>query len=227
MAGIVRTNQYDWDGAERELRRALDLDTNLASAHMNLGVVRGVRRDLSGCLREVDRALALDPVSVGAVQFAGSIHLYARDYERAIQLLDHALELDRQDFRALHNLGLAHVQVGQVETGLGELERAATRSGPRRQDACLAYACCKAGKTDEARRLLEELLHPVEGERIPAVAVAGIYSVLGEKDRAVEWLERAFAERARYLMYLTWDFVFDDLRDDPRVQSLLRRMNLA
>ena len=227
MAAVVLTNRYDWDAAEIEVRKALDLDPNLASAHINLAVLLGVRGNLSGCLVEIDQALRLDPASVGAIQLAGTFHLYARDYEQAIRLLQHALELDRMDFRALHNLGLAHIQVGQLEEGLEELTRAATSSGPRRQDACLAYAYCKAGKTEEASRLLDELLHPVHGERIPAVAVAGIYNVLGETDRAVEWLERAFTERARQLMYITWDFVFDDLRDDPRFRSLLRRMNLA
>jgi len=227
LEAAVLSNRWDWDGAERELRRALDLNPNLASAHGRLAMLLMVRGNVGGGLQEVEKALSLDPASVGAAGRAGMAYLAARRYERAIELLRNALELDRMDFYSLHNLGLAHVQVGEVEKGIEELERARKQPGPRRQDACLAYAYCKAGKTEEARRLLNELLHPAEGEPIPSAAVAGVYGVLGERDKAVEWLERAYAERDQSLQFLPLDLVFDDLQDDPRVQSLVRRMNLA
>ena len=227
MEAVVLCNRYDWDGAEKELRRALDLDPNLPSAHKNLAILLGTRGDNEGCMQEADRALALDPLSVGAVQLAGTLHLYSRDYGRAIQLLRSTLELAPENAHALHNLGLAHVQVGEIENGLEELERAAARSGPLRQDACLAYGYCKAGKPEEARRLLSDLLHPKDGERIPTTAVAGIYAALGENDKAVDWLEKAYVERARYLIYVPHDFVFDNLRHDPRFRSFLHKMNLA
>lgn len=227
LQALVLSSRYDWAGEEQELRRAIDLNPNLAAAHYHLAAVLSMLGDREESTREATRAVELDPLSIDTLRIAGSHYLYARDYEKALRMFEGLVDLDPLDSHSLHNLGLTHLQLGQIEKGLEELERAATDFGPRMQDACLAYGYVKAGRPEEARRLLGQLLRPKEGERTPPVAVAGIYAVLGEKERALEWLERAYNERSASVAYVATDFVFEGLRDEPGYRAFLEKLHLA
>jgi tetratricopeptide (TPR) repeat protein len=156
---------------------------------------------------------------------SGSV-LYAGQYDKAIQHLKNAVELDPKHSAYLTNLGLAHIQNGMIQEGLEEVKRAAEgSSSPSYPD--LAYAYVKAGKPEEARGLLARLFQSSEGGRAHPVAIGGIYAALGEREKALEWLERAFEEHSAYPVGINSDFVFESVQDDPRFQSLLKKMNLA
>ena len=89
----------------------------------------------------------------------------------------------------------------------------------------MAWAYVKAQRPEEAKKLLAKL-DPEQNESVSATAIAGIYAVLGEKDKAIEWLERAYDERSGYLAVVNGDFVFENLRDEPRYQALIEKMGL-
>jgi Flp pilus assembly protein TadD len=91
----------------------------------------------------------------------------------------------------------------------------------------LAYAYVKAGKPGDARRLLDELLRPGKGNYVPPTRVAGIYAVLDEKEKALEWLERAYEQRSGYLVSIKNDFVFENIWNEPRFLALLKKINLG
>jgi adenylate cyclase len=223
---IALLNRYDFAGRDKELTRALELNPNLAHAHLLRSEDFAFRRMWDDSLREVEKALELDPLSARTEGWAGTRYLYAGQYDKAIQHLKNAVELDPKNSAALSNLGLAHIQKGMIQEGLEEVKRAAEgSSSPCYPD--LAYAYVKAGKPEEARGLLPKLFQSSEGGRAHPVAIGGVYAALGEKEKALEWLERAFEDRRAYLVSIRDDFVFESVRGDPRFQSLLQKMNLA
>jgi adenylate cyclase len=219
-------NKYDFAGRNKELTRALELNPNLAHAHLLRSEDFAFRREWDDALREIEKALELDPLSARTEGWAGTRYLYAGQYDKAIQHLKNAIELDPKVFASLTNLGLAHIQSGMIQEGLEEVKRAAAgSSSPSYPD--LAYAYVKAGRPEEARKLLASLFQSREAGRAHAVAIGGVYAVLGEREKAFEWLERAFEEHSAYLVAINSDFVFESLQDDPRLRSLLKKMNLA
>jgi tetratricopeptide (TPR) repeat protein len=203
----------------------VELDPNLVDAHRMLASEYAFRGKWDDALREGETMLDLDPLSVRTAGSVGTLYLYAKQYDKAIQHLDEAVELDPKNSFWLGNLGLAHIQIGMLEVGLEEVKRAAETSG--RPSADLAYAYVKAGKTDEARKLLAKLLQSSDAGRTHSVVIGGIYASLGEKQKAMDWLERAYDEQSGYLSAVGHDFVFEGLQDDPRFQSLLKKMNLG
>ena len=116
---------------------------------------------------------------------------------------------------------------GQLESALAALERAVAFGGERRYRlASLAYACARAGRVERARELLSSLMAEDEGSYVPPSRIAAVLLALGERSRALDWLERAFAERDNWLVFLAVAPEFDELRQEPRFAALIRQMSL-
>jgi tetratricopeptide (TPR) repeat protein len=176
-------------------------------------------------LGEVEKALELDPLSVETSGTAGTWHLYAGQYEKAVKHLEDAVELDPGNSFYLDNLGLAHIQKGMVDDGLAMVKRAFEMSHTPMLYRDLAWAYVKGHKPDEAKKLLTEL-EAEESKPTSGTAIAGVYAVLGEKEKAMEMLERARDEGSSYLVWVNTDFVFENLWDEPRFQALVEKMGL-
>jgi len=120
--------------------------------------------------------------------------------------------------------------MGLVDQGLEEVKSAVISSGIPTSYADLAYAYVKAGKPEEARKLLEELLRNSQsesnGRRVSPTTIAAIYAVLHEKAKAMDWLEKAYEQRSGYLPAVASDSVFESLHEDPRFQALLEKTGL-
>lgn len=224
--GMASLSRYDFVGRERELRRAIELKPSFAEAHAVLAATFAFLARWDECISEVEKSLELDPLSVNTSGQAGTWYLYAGQFDKAVRHLKDALELDPQNSFYLDNLGLAYVQKGMVEEGLSMAKRAAEMSGTPEADADLAFAYVKAGKQQEARKVLANLLEPGEGRLVSPTAVAGAYATLGEKQKALDLLERAYEEGSGYLPSIGVDFVFENLRDEPRFKMLLGKMGL-
>jgi TolB-like protein/Tfp pilus assembly protein PilF len=213
---------YDFESQERELKRAIELNPNLAAAHMFLANYYASVSQWKEGLREAEKALELDPLSASTLGSAGTWYLYAGQYEKAIKHLKDAMEMEPTASFWIDNLGLAHIQMGKVEEGLAMVKRAAEMSGTFTQySGDLAWAYMKAEKLEEVRKLLTEL---EAEESKDAIATAGVYAVLGEKEKAMEWLEKAYDDRVGYLATIDRDFVFENLRDEPRYQALIEKI---
>ena len=167
----------------------------------------------------------MDPFSVQTSTMAGTVYLYSGQSDKAIKHFQDALDLDPSNTLSLDNLGLAHIQKGLIEEGLEEVKRAFDKGFSFGSD--LAYAYVKAGKVQEARLLLAQCQRPEKGKHVPPTIVAGIYAVLGEKERALEWLERAYNEHSGYLPWLKADFVFESIRNEPRFLAIAKKMGLG
>ena len=221
--------EYDWDfrGGEIEIRNAIELNPSLAEAHLQLGtVLLFAKREKNEALREIERALELDPLSSGTCATAGTDLLYSGHFDEAIKQLRNALEIDPNGSLARGNLGLAYVQKGMFQEGVGELETAVKAAGHNgRHD--LAYAYTKAGKPEEARKILSEMLDEQKKNEGSLSMIAGIYSCLGEKEKALGMLEKAVEEHSPYAMAIGVDFIFDNIRDEPRFQALLSKIGIS
>ena len=162
-------------------------------------------------------------------------------YDEAITQLQEVLHLSPNEPRALSRLGWSYVQKGMFGQAIREMERAVTLSPDNIEHSwMLGHAYAAAGKPAEARRILEDLhalakkryvlpygdLHALGKKRyVLPYGFALIHIGLGENEEALEWLERAYQDRIGWMAFLQVGPRFDPLRDDPRFQDLLRRMN--
>ena len=226
LGSVIRNLEWNYEGAEKEFRKVIELNPNLAEAHSRLAVLLAQEAKFDEAIREVRRALELDPMSADTSSVAGMLYLYSRQYDEAIALLTNATELD-PNTAAPHNLGLALVQKGNIEEGIKLIKKAVKTEQSAEDKMELAYAYTRAGNTEEARKILSELLEGSKENPGWAAAIAGVYASLGEKDKAIEWLEIAYEEHSGFLAgHLRADFIFDPLRSDPKFVALLKKIGL-
>jgi len=225
--GYVKDSYYwDWPGAEREFKRAIELNPNYATAHHwysdHLEIVG--RHDEA--IAEIKRAQQLDPLSLTINAVAGLRFHTARRYDQAVEQLRKTLEMD-PGFAVAHGwLGQAYEQKGQYEDAIAEHEKAREGlPGTAYALAALGHAYAAAGKRNEALRILTDLNERRKTTYVSPYAIGVIHVGLGQEDRALEWLERAYEDRDSWLSWLKADPRLDPLRSDPRFQDLLRRMN--
>ena len=149
----------------------------------------------------------------------------ARRYDEAVAELQKALELESNREAPHAYLGQAYLQKEMYEEAIVEFQKAVALSGVLGSQANTAHAYAVAGKRDEARKMLKHILAASKKQFVSPVKIALVYVGLQEHDTAFEWLEKAFQSRDARCVYLKMDPRFDPLRNDPRSQSLLRRMN--
>jgi adenylate cyclase len=226
LGSVLLNHKWDFRGAEIEYTRALELSPNLADGHLELAILLiFVRRFDEGVL-EIERALELDPLSASTCSWAGTFLFVSHRYDEAIEVLGNVIELYPNSALAHDNLGQSYVYKGMFDKGISEIKRSIAISGGNdvMQKNDLADAYVRAGKMDEARNVLADLLKMKEQGFGSETAIAGVYVSLGEKDKAIEWLQRAYERHIGYLVFINCDPTFDDLRPDPRFQSLLKKI---
>ncbi|HXW06945.1 MAG TPA: protein kinase [Vicinamibacterales bacterium] len=226
LAFVMQNHDWDWSGAEREYRRAFELNPSYAQAHQwRAFLLLGVGRT-DEALAEIDTARKLDPLSPRISSNVGLMHYYARDYDRAIQELRATLELDPIGSRWF--LGWAYVQKGMHEEAISvSLERSELLEEQGTSLADLAYAYAAGGQERLARRTLERIARQSKAGYVPPDAVAAVHVALGESERALALLEDAVGHRNVMFYWLKVDPRFDPLRAEPRFRQLLVRMGLT
>jgi tetratricopeptide (TPR) repeat protein len=175
-------------------------------------------------IREAKRAQEIDPLSLFNNSSIGFVLYLARQYDQAIAAAIKTLELDRSFAVAHMIIGLAYLQKKMYEESISELQKAKNHPDSR---ALLGYAYAVAGKRSKAREILAELEKLSTQKYVASAPVAIIYIGLGEKDQALERLEKAYDEGLWEMGMLKVLPLFDPLRSDPRFTVLLRRVNLT
>jgi tetratricopeptide (TPR) repeat protein len=214
---------FDWLAADREFKRAFELNPNYATAHewygehlLNIG-------HAEAAIVEEERARELDPLSLIVNYSLGRAHIYARHHDRGIEQCRKTLELGPNFAPAHWCIGLGYAGKEMYEQAIAEFHNAqALGEGPPALGA-LGYAYGRAGHTKQARTVLRQLTKPSQREYPSPYEIALVYAGLGEKERAFQWLNRAYQERD--LMPLI-DPLLDKLRPDARFQELMRRVSL-
>ena len=225
MGYLKALRDFDWAGAERGFKRALELSPSAADVYDLYGRLCAAVERYDESIALLLRAHELDPLA-HRVDIATAL-IRAGRYDEAIARAKYAVELDPFD-RARATLGWAYFLSGQQDEGLAELERAVAIS-PRGTIwlAQLGEAYALAGQAAKAREILGALETRSQTEYVSPYHFAYLYTGLGEADRAIDLLERAVAERAGPAYAIKGSFLFAPLRTHPRFQALLRRMNLG
>ena len=220
---------WDWSVAQQEFKRAIELDPNDAHAHHAYAGYLSALRRFDEAHSEMQRAVELDPLAVLANSNLGSIYWSSHDFDRAIQQLNRALEIDPNFPDAHFNLGLVYESLGKYEQALTEFEKYKTLSrngNVLMAKAALAHLYAVQGRRADALRLLEEVKAAHKRGDLLSYSIALVYVGLGDKDRAFQWLQNAFAEHDDDLLDLNDDPRVEPLHSDPRFQALARRVGL-
>ncbi len=228
LRGAIRQDQGDWPEAEEEFKRAIELNPNGKGVHWYYARYLSAIGRNDEAIAEAKRGLEIDPLSVNRVAIVAYYYLDARQYDQAIQLFRKAIEMDPNSVWAHGSLARAFVQKGMYQEAIKELELAKALNPQLRPrfEAALAYAYAVSGKKAEAQKILAELQERAKQSPVPHVHFAVVYAGLGEKDRAFEWLEKAYEDRTGPPL-LAIDLMLDSLRSDPRFGDLARRKGLA
>src|SRR5882724_1085788 len=227
LAGIFKIYDWDWAAAEREYKRAIELNPNYATGRRMYAAFLAAVGRAEEAMRESRLALELDPFSlVISMEIAWNYYM-ARDYKRAAEEALRTLELEPQFPAAQSTLGLAYEQERRYDEAIATLEkvRDATDGHPATLSA-LAHALASAGRIEEACALIDRLTDLSARQYISPVWIAVAYAGVGKTAAAFEELEKAFEQHDVTLVWLARDPRLDNLRHEPRFKELLRRINL-
>jgi TolB-like protein/DNA-binding winged helix-turn-helix (wHTH) protein/Tfp pilus assembly protein PilF len=226
LAVIVQNYDLDWPTAEREYQRAIALNPNYATAHQWYAEHLGYRGRFDEAFRESERARHLDPLSLIIGADNAILLYYSRQYDRSVDKFQAVLEMD-PTFTHADQVVLPYLEKGMFAEALARIDRLKrTYSDQPVLWSDLAYINGRSGRQEQARRAVEKLKQLYRPEQDPKLFVLA-YLGLGDKEQAIAWLERAYAQHSNELTTLKVDPAYDPLRGDPRFQELLHRVGLT
>ena len=226
-SAVTYKKLWHWAEAEKEYKRAIDLNPNYPSVHHWFAIYLYARGQFDDAMREIKRAQELDPLSPVISVNVAIIYLLKNDLNSAIEQCKRIIELDPGYPAAREQLGWAYLKQRRYEEATAEFQRAVELSGRAGTYlSSLGYCYAVNGRRAEALAILKELEERYAGRKAIAKDLAGVYAGLGEKDQAFAWLEKSLEQRSGELPYITTHFHFEDLRSDPRYAALVRRMGL-
>jgi TolB-like protein len=226
LAGIRAWVEWDWEGAETEYRRAIELNPNYPDPRAYYSHFLYMMKRPEEAMEQIERALELDPFNALFRAIYGMDLMYARRYDDAIALLRETLRTAPNDPVALSTLRSAFHQKHMYEEALEIWKTSYAAKGDREAEEALARGFTEAGYSGALSRVAETLAARSRTTYVTPWQIGTLYTRAGKNDEALEWLEKAYEAHDGNMPYLSVDPIFDGLRDDPRFQDLLRRMNL-
>jgi TolB-like protein/DNA-binding winged helix-turn-helix (wHTH) protein/tetratricopeptide (TPR) repeat protein len=228
LALIKSSYDWDWSGADKEIRRAIELNPSYADAHRLHAEVLWQTGRINEAIAETKLTLELDPLSLDNNDTLGLEFFLARQYDQAIEQESRVLELDPNFIEAYYFRGVAYLKKSMYKEGMTDFQRAVKISpGDTLALTGLGYGYAVTGRGAEAQKVLDKFNELSKEKYISAVFMAKIYAGLREKEKAFEWLEKAYEDRSIISVgYIKTNPMFDPLRSDPRFADLLRRTNL-
>ena len=225
--GNVLTYSWNWDAAEREFRRSLELDPDYGTTHFWYAAALAAVGRVPEALAQARRGQELEPVSpIIAAGVAWMLH-FARRHEEAAAQARRALGLEPGFAVGHFRLGVSYRWLGRYDDAIRELQLGLDASGGNPGYlAAQAQAYAAAGRAPEARRRLAALLELAKQRYVPAYSIATVYAALGDAGETFNWLERAFEEHSLELTFIGVEPEMDVVRSDPRFRRLMNRMNL-
>ena len=226
--GLVRLFRgWDWDGALEAMDKAVEINPSYEFARRARGLAYAYLGRLDDAKRDIDRALEVDPLNAQVAHMAGQIYEFRGENERAVDLYREATALDAGNPNGRHLLGLHQCKTGALEEGVALLEEAREISlDDPLVVGDLGWCYATIGRAEDGRLLLAELQARAAAEWVSPVALARIHVGLGENERALAELERAYEEGAYRILELGVEDRWDPIRQEARFQELLRRVGL-
>jgi TolB-like protein/DNA-binding winged helix-turn-helix (wHTH) protein/Tfp pilus assembly protein PilF len=222
LALITENYDWDWQTAEKEYRRAIDLNPNYATAHHWYAEYLTWVGRFDEALRESERARQLDPLSLIIASDNAVIFYYSRQYDRAETGFNAVLEME-PTFPRAHMVRSVYVETGQFAKALADIDKYTPSNTPWER----AYVLGRWGHTAEAQQAMQGLRQLDRRYPVDPAAFAWAYMGMGKKDETLAWLDKAYARHSNIMDTLKVDPAWDPLRSDPRFQTLVRRVGLA
>lgn len=220
---------YYWDlqRAERELRRALEMNPNYAMANSMLCALSLTKGDVKQATGYINRALELDPLSLLFNVRLYGIYYFQRDYGKAIRLQQKILNEHEEASFVYNDIAIAYAQMNRFDEALAASQRAIVLMG---QDpdtlSTLGIIYALSGRVSDARWIAGRLEHLSQNRHVTAYTIASIYSAIGDRDQAFVWLNKATEQRSSQMLLIRLDPIFDKVRSDQRYTQLLKSINL-
>jgi Flp pilus assembly protein TadD len=229
VLGLVKgVYEWDWAGAEREFREAIELAPSESSSHYIYGRELFILGRRDEALAELQRAVALDPLSVRALSELGHLYAMQGEHEKAMVEWTKAVEIEPAFPTSYEYMGSSYCQRGRLAEAIAALQKAITVSPEDPLGAgVLGHCYAISGHSEEARDLLRGLAEQSQASYVDPMIPALVHVGLGETDQALDLVERACDLHAILLPSLAGDARFDPLRADQRFQDVLRRIGLA
>jgi len=224
LAGIATWYEWNWDKAEQEFLLALELNPNFADTHCFYGLFLTAMGRLTEALEQMKLALELDPLNFMYLSYLGIVYERSRMFDEAITQYNKGLALEPNFVDALAGLRNSFHMKGMYKEALAAAKKVFVARGEEDVAEALERGNADGGYSEAMRRAAESLAK--RSNLAYAMRIATHFTFAGEKERALEWLEKAYQERLQNMIYLNVYPKWDSLRDDPRFQDLLRRMNL-
>ena len=219
---------WDWPGAEESYRRAITLNPGYATAHQWYAEFLISQGRFDEALANARRAQMLDPLAFILGTTVGDALFFARRFDEAIAHLRTSTEMEPRFVPTHNDLGRALAQVGRVDEAIEQFMAVASLSGTDPWSLPgLGHAYAAGGRRDEAKRVLANLEGRADTGLVSLHGIAVIHTALGDKDRAFAWLERAYQEHDRAMVWIAVHPRLDSLRGDPRLADLIKRMRLG
>jgi tetratricopeptide (TPR) repeat protein len=225
LANILYAVDWNWTAAEREFRRALELDPSSSWVHGQYGDFLNDMGRRDEALQQKRRAYELNPLWVQTLVEIGWVYRDSRNYERALEYFDRAIERDPNYAFAYLDRGMVLALQGHLQEAVLDFKRAATLAHSPLMVAWLGGAYARAGRRSDALKALSNLKELSSRRYVDPVAFVAIYAGLGDLDRAFQWMDEAYRERDYFLVKLKspdWDL----LRSDPRFKVMYKKVGL-
>ena len=221
-ASFAYNSDFDWPTAEREYRAAIRLQPNNAIAHGGYGAFLASMGRFDEAIAELERADTLAP-TVAIKSILCRTYYSQRRFDLAEAQCRRSIAVQDNVIARLY-LGFTYIALGRLDEGVAELERTSRFSNNGGAWAALAYGYAMAGRREEALSLVREITTTqTRGGTVP-YRIAAVHLALGDRDSAILWLRRDYAERGNWMNQLKVDPVMDPLRADPRFGALMRAM---
>ncbi len=226
LAGVGDYEWQDWDFGPRELQRAIALNPNYANAHAWYAQHLAFQGRFQEAEAEIKRAEELDPLNLFIKTQVGWIYMWAGQLDRAMAQWQKVIELDPNFPLAHHNLGGGYELKGKYPEAIAIYRKALTHQDYTYSWIVLGSAYAKAGQEVEARKILAKVKQRTRREYVSPYMIASFHLALGEKEQALDWLEKGYEDRDPVIPNLKFEPEgWEPLRGEPRFQALLRRMN--
>jgi TolB-like protein/DNA-binding winged helix-turn-helix (wHTH) protein/Tfp pilus assembly protein PilF len=232
LGWLSQEYEWDWTTAEREFRRAVELNPSYAYAHLSLAYHLLLVGRFAEVPAEVERARSADPLSLTDVSVGAWILEYSGHHREAVDRMKTVVQMDPNIPFTQFILGLVHMDGGELDEAADQF-RTAVRMDPTfgKFKAHLAFVLARSGYRQQARKLLGELMR---SHNVVSFDVGLVMAGMGEQEHAIDWIEKAYQERSNEMIYLrvlatpnAYERPFYSLRANPRFKELLRRMNFS
>lgn len=222
-------NGWDWDGAEDDLKKAISRNPSFATAYANYGqkILSPIRGKYDEALTLLRRAQELDPESISTNTRLGFVYLHARRWNEAIRQFEIVAEMSPESHFAHFGIGMSYAGKRMYDEAIAALQKSTDASGRNWESlSSLGWTFTVAGRRDEALGILDELRNKSEQQFVEPMAFTYVYAGLGDNQKALESLEKAYELRSASLMFLRTVLPLDSLRSEPRFEAIMEKIGL-